>query len=73
MKLIKTVGSTLLGIGIVFILYKVTRSGTKLDLEYDQEDKYNPYIWEGIDESLVRYNPETRLYEPIDPDVNPYI
>lgn len=41
--------------------------------ERDQEDMYNPYIWDGIDKSKVKFNPITGLYEPIDKNVDPFI
>lgn len=75
-KLIKIILAVISIVKIISILFR-SRSMTEEEwlrmYERDQEDMYNPYIWEGIDESKVRFNPITGLYEPLDKDIDPFI
>lgn len=75
-KLIKIILAVISIVKIISILFR-SRSMTEEEwlrmYERDQKDMYNPYIWEGIDESKVKFNPTTGLYEPLDKDIDPFI
>lgn len=76
LKLVKIILAVFSIVRIVSMLFR-NRSMTEEEwlrmYERDQEDMYNPYIWEGIDKSKVRFNPITGLYEPIGKNVDPFI
>lgn len=79
MNVLKVIGAIIpVILAIIEIIERIryNRKGPFTDeeaWELDLKDEYNPSIWEGIDPKKVRYNRSTGLYEPIDPNDDPFI